>query len=162
MASSSSSKLRFPTRARGPDERVLRRTVEPILGTFVPVLSLDVPVPQSVVQPVDVLKILDISSSVEQVIDVPKIIQDNIPQRAVLRVEQVVLLMFEQSAGHRVTFRRGCQFFLGLFRSLGHLPGGLARFAPCSRLLHVGWGPCEHGLSSRPHESCHMQVIHSF
>ena len=55
--------------------------VEPILETFVPVPSLDVPVPQSVDQPVDVLKIFDISVP-EQVIDVLKIIsQENIPQR---------------------------------------------------------------------------------
>ena len=44
----------------------------------------------------------------------------------------------------------------GLFTSLGHLPGGLARFVPCqpsahyTRLLHVGWGQCGHDLSSRP------------
>ena len=58
--------------------------------TFVLVPVLDVPVLQSVDQPVDVLKITDISSPVEQVIDEPKIIEDNIPQRAVLRVPQLV------------------------------------------------------------------------
>ena len=46
--------------------------------------------PQSVDQRVDVLKIIDLSSPVQQIIDVPKIIsQDNIPQRAVLRVPQL-------------------------------------------------------------------------
>ena len=60
--------------------------------------------------------------------------------------------------------RRGCQFIQGLFRSLGHLLGGLARFVPCqpsahfTRLLHLGWGQCGHGLSCRPREWCDMQV----
>ena len=52
--------------------QIRRRTVEPIFETFVAVPSLDVPVLQSVDQPVDVQKILDISVP-EQVIDVPKI-----------------------------------------------------------------------------------------
>ena len=40
----------------------------------------------------------------------------------------------------------GCQFLHSLFRALGHLPGGLARFIPCqpsahhARLSHLGWG----------------------
>ena len=42
--------------------------------------------------------------------------------------------------------RHGCQFLHSLFRALGHLPGGLARFIPCqpsahyARLSHLGWG----------------------
>ena len=38
-----------------------------------------------------------------------------------------------------------CQFIHGLFRSLGHLPGGLTRLIPCwrsvhfTRLTHLGW-----------------------
>ena len=61
--------------------------------------------------------------------------------------------------------RHGCEFLHGLFRSLGHLPGGLARFIPCrpyahyTGLLHVGRGQCGHGLSSRPRESCDAQVV---
>ena len=75
----------------GPQERVQRHTVEPILETFVPVPFLDVLVPQTVDQLVDVLKILDISSPVEQVIDVPSIISlDSMLQSAVLRVPQLV------------------------------------------------------------------------
>ena len=69
----------------GPQERIQRHT-----ETFVPVPVLDVPVPQSVDQQVDVLKIIDTTSPVEQVIDVPKIIQDNIPQHALLRAPQLV------------------------------------------------------------------------
>ena len=62
--------------------------------------------------------------------------------------------------------RRGCQFIHRLFRSLGHLPGGLVRFVPgqpsahFTRLLHLGWGQCGHGLSSGPRESCDMHVLH--
>ena len=52
--------------------QIRRRTVEPIFETFVAVPSLDDLVLQSVDQPVDVQKILDISVP-EQVIDVPKI-----------------------------------------------------------------------------------------
>ena len=58
-----------------PQERVQRHIAEQIIETFVPVPIIDVSVPQSVDQPVDVLKIIDISSPVEQVIDVPTIIR---------------------------------------------------------------------------------------
>ena len=37
------------------------------------------------------------------------------------------------SIGHE---RRRCQFIHGLFRSLGHLTGGLARFIPCEPDAH--------------------------
>ena len=60
-----------------------------MLETFVPVPSLDVPVPQPVGQLVKVLRLID-TVVPEQVIDVPKITsQDLIPQRAVLRVPQM-------------------------------------------------------------------------
>ena len=45
-------------------------------------------------------------------------------------------------------------------RSFSSLPGGLARFIPggvgshLSRLRHLGWLQCGHGLSTRPLESC--------
>ena len=55
-----------------PQQRVQRHTVEQIIGTLVPVQILDVSVPQSVDQLVDVPKIIDTPSPVEQVIDVPK------------------------------------------------------------------------------------------
>ena len=57
--------------------------------------------------------------------------------------------------------RQGCQFINSLVRALGKLPGGLGRFLPCqvgthlSRLRHLGWNQCSHGLTSRPLESCH-------
>ena len=46
-----------------------------------------------------------------------------------------------------------CQFVHGLFRSLGHLPGGLTRFIPCqprahfTRLIPLGWWQCGRGLT---------------
>ena len=84
-----------------------------------------------------------------------------------------LLLMFEVYTGHRLQtektvrphlrsrrplafsgfsvgigqeIRHECQFLHSLFRALGHLPGGLARFIPCrpsahyARLSHLGWG----------------------
>ena len=63
-----------------PQGRILRHVVG-----HLPVLALDVPVPQMVDQPVDILKIIAMLSPAveEQVIDVPKIIQDPTPQRLV-------------------------------------------------------------------------------
>ena len=61
--------------------------------------------------------------------------------------------------------RRGCQFLSSLVRALSKLPGGLGRFLPCnlgshmSRLRHLGWNQCSHGLTSRPSESCHHQCL---
>ena len=60
-----------------------------------------------------------------------------------------------------IEIRHGCQFLSSLVRALGKLPGGLVRFLPCqvgshfSRLRHLGWNQCSHGLTSRPLESCH-------
>ena len=60
-----------------------------------------------------------------------------------------------------IEIRHGCQFLSSLVRALGKLPGGLARFLPCqvgshlSRLRHLGWNQCSHGLTSGPIESCH-------
>ena len=56
----------------GPQERVQRHTVEPMLETFVPAPSLDAPVPQPVDQLVEILRLID-TVVPEQVIDVPKI-----------------------------------------------------------------------------------------
>ena len=64
-----------------------------------------------------------------------------------------------------VEIRHGCQFLSSLIRALAKLPGGLGRFMPCSlgsrmsRLRHVGWNQCSHGLNSRPLESCHHQCL---
>ena len=55
-----------------------------------------------------------------------------------------------------------------MIRALAKLPGGLGRFLPCnlgshlSRLVHVGWNQCSHGLDSRPLESCHHQCLKAF
>ena len=61
-----------------PQGRILRH----VMG-HLPAPSLDVPVPQMVDQPVDILKVFAmlLPAVVEQVIDVPKIIQDVTPQR---------------------------------------------------------------------------------
>ena len=96
-----------------------------------------------------------------------------------------LLILFEQWAGHRllnekvfrphvragrsvllpsvpvsegIEIRHGCQC------ALAKLPGG-RRFLPCSlgshmsRLRHIGWIQCSHGLTSRPLESCHHQCL---
>ena len=69
------------------------------------------------------------------------------------------------SVGLGQEIQHGCQFLHSLFRALGHLPGGLVRFIPCypiahnTRLMHVGWGQCGHGLSSRPRESCDFHIL---
>ena len=59
----------------------------------------------------------------------------------------------------------GCQFISSLVRALAELPGGLSRFLPCwlgshlSRLRHLAWNQCSHGLKSRRLESCHHQCL---
>ena len=84
-----------------------------------------------------------------------------------------LLILFEQWAGHRllsekvtrphvlpsvpvsegIEIRHGCQFLSSLVRALDKLPGGIGRFLPCtlgthlSRLRHVGWNQCFHGLN---------------
>ena len=64
-----------------------------------------------------------------------------------------------------IEIRHGCQFVSSLIRALAKLSGGLGRFLPCrlgshmSRLRHLGWNQCSHGLSSRPLESCHHQCL---
>ena len=64
-----------------------------------------------------------------------------------------------------IEIRHGCQFLGSLITALAELPGGLGRFVPChlgshmSRLRHLGWIQCSHGLSSKPLESCHHQCL---
>ena len=64
-----------------------------------------------------------------------------------------------------IEIRHGCQFLSSLVRALAKLLGGLGRFVPChlgshmSRLRHLGWNQCSHGLTSRPLESCHHQCL---
>ena len=64
-----------------------------------------------------------------------------------------------------IEIRHGCQFISNLVRALGKLSGGLGRFLPCqvgthlSRLRHLGWNQCSHGLTSRPLESCHHSCL---
>ena len=98
-----------------------------------------------------------------------------------------LLFLFEQWAGHRllgekvtrphvranrpilipsvpvsegIEIRHGCQKISSLIRALATL-----RFVPCevgshmSRIRHLGWNQCSHGLTSRPLESCHHQCL---
>ena len=64
-----------------------------------------------------------------------------------------------------IEIRHGCQFLSSLVRALAKLPCGLNRFLPCrvgshmSRLRHLDWNQCCHGLTSRPLESCHHQCL---
>ena len=64
-----------------------------------------------------------------------------------------------------IEIRHGCQFLSSLVRALAKLPGGLRRFLLCSlgshmsRLRHLGWNQCSHGLTSRPLESFHHQCL---
>ena len=64
-----------------------------------------------------------------------------------------------------IEIRHGCQFISSLVRALAKLHGGLGRFLPCgigshmSRLRHLGWNQCSHGLTSRLLESCHRQCL---
>ena len=64
-----------------------------------------------------------------------------------------------------IEIQHGCQFLSSLVCALAKLPGGIGRFLPCrigshmSRLRHLGWNQCFHGLSSRPLESCHHQCL---
>ena len=64
-----------------------------------------------------------------------------------------------------IEIRHGCQFLTSLLRALSKLSGGFGRFLPCSlvshmsRLRHLGWNQCSHGLTSRPLESCHHQCL---
>ena len=64
-----------------------------------------------------------------------------------------------------IDIRHCCQFISSLVRALGKIPGGIGRFLPCqvgthmSRIRHLGWGVCSHGLKCRPLESCHHQCF---
>ena len=64
-----------------------------------------------------------------------------------------------------IEIRHGCQFISSLVGALAKSPGGFGRFLPCrigshmSRLRHLGWNQCSHGLTSRPLESCHHQCL---
>ena len=68
---------------RGDVMQVQRHTVEHLADGAPSLPTLDVPVPQMVDQPVDILKIIAmlLPAVDEQVIDVPKIIHDPTPQR---------------------------------------------------------------------------------
>ena len=59
--------------------------------------------------------------------------------------------------------RQGCQFSSSLVGALAKLPGvgfclvGVG--SHMSRLRHLGWNQCSHGLTSRPLESCRHQSL---
>ena len=69
--------------------------------------------------------------------------------------------------GPGIDIWRSCRFIGSLFRFLGNLPGGMARFVPCHvgahhcRLRHLGWEKCGHGLTSRPRETSETAFLDS-
>ena len=75
------------------------------------------------------------------------------------------ILIPSVSVSEGIEIRHGCQFLSSLVHALAKLPGGLGRFLPCelgshmSRLRHLAWNQCSHGLTSRPLESCHHQCL---
>ena len=130
---------------QGPQARVQRHAVEQMIESFVPVpmLDLDAPVPQTVDQLVDVLKLFD-NSVPEQVIDVPKISQDASPQRTVLfepqlaeQLVEVPTVPFSSSRPFTLQCRRTCCSLplmdtsgAGSWGPLGCISGGLAPSTP--------------------------------
>ena len=79
--------------------------------------------------------------------------------------QTVPLLIPSVPVSEGIEIRHGCQFISSLVRALDKLPGGIGRFLPCgvgshvSRLRHLGWSQCSHGLTSSPLESCHHQCL---
>ena len=67
--------------------------------------------------------------------------------------------------GPGIDIWRSCRFFGAIIRALRLLPGGLGRFLPGgiganhSRLRHIGWEKCSHGLTSRPRETSSVLVF---
>ena len=69
--------------------------------------------------------------------------------------------------GPGIDIGRSCRFLGSLVRFLALSPGGLIRFLPCRiganhcRLRHLGWEKCGHGLTSRPRETSHPELLDS-
>ena len=67
--------------------------------------------------------------------------------------------------GPSIDIWRSCRFFRAIFRALSLLLGGLRRFLPGgiganhSRLRHIGWDKCSHGLTSRPRETSSVDFL---
>ena len=136
-----------------PQARVQQHTVEQMIESFVPVpiLDLDALVPQTVVQFVRVLQILDMSTPVEQVIDVPNIIsQDFIPQLVERLVdmpvpylecsfeEAMVLARYRDADGREWRHCAGPQADCWWMWDTGHTQWDLRRGSPPGRYTNTG------------------------
>ena len=86
---------RMPTLS-GPQEGVLRRTVQQIVDTVPSLPILDDPAPQMVEQLPDILQFFDtLMPDPEQVIDVPKILPGDVSVRTVVREPQLAEQLVE-------------------------------------------------------------------
>ena len=142
----------------GPQARVLRHTVEPIIESFVPVSMIDVPVPQMVDQSVEVVKFfVTLPVVAEQATEVPTItLEDTIPQRAPLREPQLVEQLVEvpvpsshcvikETLSEVVLSRHWAADGCGWCHCSG--PWGLHWWK--SGVRHTQWGPPE-GVTASP------------
>ncbi len=75
------------------------------------------------------------------------------------------ILVISVLVSEGIEIRHDCQFIRILVRAQANLLGGIGRFLPSvvgshvSRLWHLGWNQCSHGLTYRPIESCHHQCL---
>ena len=92
-----------------------------------------------------------------------RLLSEKVTWPHVMANRPILIPSFPVSEG--IEIRHGCQFLSSLVRALAKLAGGLGRFLPCrvgshmSRLRHLGWNQCSHGLTSRPLESSHHQCL---
>ena len=83
-----------------------------------------------------------------------RLLSDNVTRPHVRAHRPITIPSVPVSEG--IVIQQGCCFISSLVKAVGKLPGGLGSFLPCqvgshmSRLRHLGWEQCLHGLTSRP------------